>query len=193
MDKWVTDNMHDVSKFLSRIAAYRELLPLLFAFNLQNYSRYLTYHHFEFQALKHKHFSAYEQLKIYEMGASLTERKFLNIPEDLVTVVTASREVKIPGGPVQDGYSTFVEAVDGFILNKHTLGKLWRALKKKVNVKASNNHKEFSRRQKKIHEQYIQQLLGTIPVDPFDGPAQSIMSDLLMTCWKPRKLVRNFI
>ena len=122
MDKWVTDKMHDVSKFLSRIAAYRELLPLLFAFNLQNYSRYLTYHHFEFQALKHKHFSAYEQLKIYEMGASLTERKFLNIPEDLVTVVTASREVKIPGGPVQGGYSTFVEAVDGFILNKHTYG-----------------------------------------------------------------------
>ena len=48
MGKWVTDYIRDVSKFLSRIAAYRdknieldlqaqrELLPLLFAFNHQN-------------------------------------------------------------------------------------------------------------------------------------------------------------
>ena len=62
MDKWVTDYIRDGSKFLSRIAAYRdkntelhlqaerELLPLLFAFNHQNYSRYLTYHHFELEA-----------------------------------------------------------------------------------------------------------------------------------------------
>ena len=62
MGKWVTDYIRGGSKFLSRIAAYqdkntelhlqaeRELLPLLFAFNHQNYSRYLTYHHFELEA-----------------------------------------------------------------------------------------------------------------------------------------------
>ena len=88
MGKWVSDYIHDVNKYLSIIAAYRdknielhlqaqqELLPLLFAFNHQNYSRYLTYHHVKLQALKHKHFSAYEQLKTYGMGASLTGRKF---------------------------------------------------------------------------------------------------------------------
>ena len=73
MGQSVTDDIGDVSKFLSKIAAYQytntelhlqvqqELLPL-FAFNPQNYSRYLTYHHLELQALKHNNSSAYEQL-----------------------------------------------------------------------------------------------------------------------------------
>ena len=83
MDKWVTDYIHNVRKSLSRIAAYqdenielhlqaqKELLTLLFAFNHQNYSRYLTYHHIELQALKQKFFSAYEQLKTYGIRATL--------------------------------------------------------------------------------------------------------------------------
>ena len=68
MAKSVTEYVRNVRKVLSRIAAYqdqnielklqaqREFLPLLFAFNNQNYSRYLTYHHFELQALKSKNF-----------------------------------------------------------------------------------------------------------------------------------------
>ena len=59
MGQWITDYLRDVSKFLSRTAAYwnkntelhlqaqRDLLQLLFAFNHQNYSRYLKCHHFE--------------------------------------------------------------------------------------------------------------------------------------------------
>ena len=68
MAKSVTEYVRNVRKVLSRIAAYqdqnielklqaqREFLPLLFAFNNQNYSRYLTYQHFELQALKSKKF-----------------------------------------------------------------------------------------------------------------------------------------
>ena len=68
MAKSVTEYVGNVSKVLSRIAAYqdknielkvqaqREFLPLLFAFNNQNDSRCLTYHHFELQALKSKNF-----------------------------------------------------------------------------------------------------------------------------------------
>ena len=93
MGKWVSYYIRDVSKFSSRIAAYRdknterELLPLLFAFNLQNYSRCMTYHHFELQVLKHKNVPAYEQLKTYRMEVSLTRRKLLTIPGDIVTDV----------------------------------------------------------------------------------------------------------
>ena len=59
MSKWVTDCIRDISKFLSRIVVYRdkniellpeaqqEMIPLLFVANYHNYSRYLTYHHFE--------------------------------------------------------------------------------------------------------------------------------------------------
>ena len=76
------------------------------------------------------------------------------------------------------GCSTSAEAVDGFILNTHALTKLRRALKNRMNVKTSSSHKEFSHRQKKMHEQYIQQLLTIIPTDPFCGPARNIMSGL---------------
>ena len=188
MGKWVSDYIHDVSKYLSIIAAYRdknielhlqaqqELLPLLFAFNHQNYSRYLTYHHVELQALKHKHFSAYEQLKTYGMGASLTGRKFSTFPGDLVTEVTVNREVKIRSGLMRGGYSTSIETVDDFILNTHALAKLRRALKYRINVKTSSNHKEFAHGQKKMHERYFQQLLKSIPTGPSHGPARNIMS-----------------
>ena len=46
------------------------------------------------------------------MGASLIERKFPNISEDLVTEFTVNQGPKIAGGPMQGGYSTSIETVD---------------------------------------------------------------------------------
>ena len=74
-----------------------------------------------------------------------------------------------------------VEAVDAFVLNIHALAELQCALKKRMNVKTSSNHKESSHRQKKMNEQYIEQLLTSIPTDPFHGPARNIMSGLEMS------------
>ena len=154
------------------------MLLLLFGFNHQNYSRYLKYYHFELQSLKHNNSSAYKPFKIYRMGASLTRREFSTIPGDLVTEITVNQEAMIRGGLMRGGYSTSVKAVDDFILNTHALAKLRRALKNRMNVKTSSNHEEFSHGRKKMHEQYIQQLLRTIPIDPFRGAAQNIMSGL---------------
>ena len=188
MGEWVLEYIRDVSKFLSRIAAYRdknielhlqaqeELLPMLFAFNHPNYARYLTYHHYELKSLETNNASAYEQLKTYGMGASLSGKKFSTIPCDLVTEVTVNREVKVRGGPMRGGYSTSGEAVDDFVLNTHSLAKLRRALKNKMNIKTSNAHKEFSYGQKKLHEQYIKCLISNIHTDPFHGCARNIIS-----------------
>ena len=85
------------------LQAQRDLLPLLFAFNHPNYSRYLTYHHFELEGLKETNPSAYQKLEMYGMDASLTGRKFDTIPGDLVTETTVNREVKIRGGGVGGG------------------------------------------------------------------------------------------
>ena len=112
------------------------------------------------------------------MGASLTGRKFSTIRGDLVTEVTVNQEVKTRGGPMRDGYNTSVEDADDFILSTHSLAKLRRALKNRMNVKTSSNLKEFSQGPKKMHEQYIQQLLATIPTDPFHALAPNIMSGL---------------
>ena len=119
----------------------RELLPLLFAFIAINYSRSLTYHKFELQTLKHNSSSTYIQLKTYQMGAGLTGRKLSTFPGDLDTEVTISPEVKIHGGPC--GYSKSLETVDDFKLNTHVSAKLRRAQKNRMNVKTSDNHKEF--------------------------------------------------
>ena len=72
MGNWILQCITHVSAFLSQITAYREknielhlqaqrdLLPLLFAFNHQNYSRYLTIHYVELtNLLPSKNPSAY--------------------------------------------------------------------------------------------------------------------------------------
>ena len=74
MSKWILQYITDVSAFLSQINAYceknigfhlqaqRDLLLLLFAFNYQNYSRYLTTHHVELtNLLPSKNPSAYNK------------------------------------------------------------------------------------------------------------------------------------
>ena len=76
------------------------------------------------------------------------------------------------------GCSTFVEAINDFILNTHAFTKLRRPLNNRMNVKTSSNYKEFSHGQKKMHEQYIQQLLITISSNPFHGSARNLMSSL---------------
>ena len=48
-------------------------------------------------------------------------------------------EVKIHGGSMRGGYSTYLEAVDDFILDIHALAKLRHVLQR-----SSDNHKEFS-------------------------------------------------
>ena len=59
MAKWILQYITDICALLSEITAFREkniklhlqaqrdLMPLLFAFNHQNYSRYITTHHVE--------------------------------------------------------------------------------------------------------------------------------------------------
>ena len=66
MAKWILQYITDICALLSEITAFREkniklhlqaqrdLMPLLFAFNHQNYSRYITTHHVELTKLLSK-------------------------------------------------------------------------------------------------------------------------------------------
>ena len=66
MAKWILQHITDVCALLSEITAYseknielhlqaqRDLMPLLFVFNHQNYSRYITTHHVELTKLLSK-------------------------------------------------------------------------------------------------------------------------------------------
>ena len=66
-----------------QLQAQHDLLPLLFAFNHQNYSRYLTTHHVELTNIS-KNLSAYKDFQTYAIRAILSGKKFSTILGDLV-------------------------------------------------------------------------------------------------------------
>ena len=70
------------------LEAQRELLPLLFAFNNQNYSQYLATHHVVLTKLASENPLAYKNLETYGTGVSLSTKNFFRIPVDLVTEIT---------------------------------------------------------------------------------------------------------
>ena len=122
MGQWILQYITNVSALLSQIIAYhekniamylqaqRDLLPLLFPFKHQNYSRYLTTQHAELTNLPLKNPSVYKDFQTYCIGASLSGKQFSTIPGDLVTEVTITRDVKVRGGTMKGRYSTSLDA-----------------------------------------------------------------------------------
>ena len=113
------------------LQAQRDLLPLLLVFNNQNYLRYLTTHHIELTNLLLKNPSAYKDLQICGIGASLSGKKFSTTPGDLITKVTINSEVEFRGRPVR-GYSNSFDAENDFLLNSDILAELQKELKNKI-------------------------------------------------------------
>ena len=111
------------------LKAQRDLLLLLLVFN-RNYLRYLTTHHNELTNLL-KNPSAYKDLQICGIGASLSGKKFSTTPEDLMTKVTINSEVEFCRRPVR-GYSNNFDAENNFLLNSDILAELQKELKNKI-------------------------------------------------------------
>ena len=65
------------------LEAQRDLLPLLFPFNNQNYSQYLATHHAVLTKLASENPLAYKNLETYGTGASLSSKKLFRITVDL--------------------------------------------------------------------------------------------------------------
>ena len=79
MGTWVDDYIQENSLLLFEITAYREknsiylqahsdLLPLSFAFNHQNYVRFLTQYHVELPNLSFTKPQAFSDLEIFDPG-----------------------------------------------------------------------------------------------------------------------------
>ena len=156
--------------------AHSDLLPLLFAFNHQNYARYLTQHHVELTNLSIAKPQAFSDLETIGLGASLSGNTFSTIPGDLVTKVAINRQVKVRGGPMGGRYSTSINAENDFILNSHVLAKLRKELKNKMSLKTDSNHKESTPGEIKKHEEQIPGLTGSLNNydDPFYVAAQNM-------------------
>ena len=188
MGTFVVNYIKEVSAMLSFVVSFRErnmelhlealqhLVPLLFAFNHQNYARYLTYNHILLSNMKTDNPDAYDDLAKYGPGVSLSGQAFSSIPDDLVTEIGPNRESKTRGGPMRGGYSTSPEAVDTFYKNSHKVAKLRLLTKERLRIKTQNVHSETKSGAKSRHEKQVISLVEKLCTysNPFEGPAHTL-------------------
>ena len=157
------------------LQAQNDLLPLLFAFNHQDYTWCLTKHHLALTDLSIAKPQAFSDLKTFSLGASLSGYKFSSIRGDLVNEVTINREIKVRGGPMRGGYSISIDAHNDFIVNSHILSKLRKELKNKMNLKTDLNHKKSIPGEFKKHKEQIAGPIGNLKDygNPFHGAVQN--------------------
>ena len=74
-------------------------------------------------------------------GGSISGEPFSTIHGDLITETTINREVKVRGGPMRGGYSTFERTTDAFIKTSHLMAAIRRKLKEKLSYVTSSTHK----------------------------------------------------
>ena len=191
----IVEYLKDVSCLLALISSVREksierhmqaeraLLPQLFAFKHVNYARYLTYQHVTLSCLHDTNPTAWQELKDYGFGGSLSGDPFSTVQWDYITETTVNREVKTKAGPMHGGYSTSLQATDTFIKTSHLMAKVRAALKEKLHILTSSTHKEVSPGAKKTHEDSIRKLVEQMGkfLDPFaDGTARHFKTGIVV-------------
>ena len=129
------------NKFEHHLAAERQMVPLLFAYNHQNYARYLSYQQVFMSDLKHHSHPAYQDLCSHGFGASYTSGGFRSVHGDLVTE-WENREMKGTAGPYKSGFSTNVEVSQKYFATAHLHAKLQTKFREKLSIKTSSIHKE---------------------------------------------------
>ena len=165
------------NSFEKHLQAEREMLRLVFAFDHQNYARYLSYQHVMLNNLKSNSHAAYEDLRIRGFGANYSGEKFATVHGDLVTEYF-KRETKGTAGPFRSGYSTNIDITNKWIQTMHIHAKLRTAMREKLRIKTSSTHKELTDSGKSNHNKNVNSLkekLRSYKADPFsDGPAKVI-------------------
>ena len=141
--------MKDVSNLLTHIWAFRNncydsymactrsLLPQMFYYNHQNYSRYLTYHYFYVLSLSSENKAAFDDLVKFGTTACRSGQPHSRIPGDQIIEVTQNKDVKCRAGPIRLGYSTNLTSVNNWIKTSHKYAKLRDELKKYCGMRSS--------------------------------------------------------
>ena len=181
--------LRDVSAVLALVAAVREkdialhleaerdMLKHIFAFDHQNYSRYLSYQHVLLNHHQLHNSNAFQDLKERGIGANYSGSKFAAVHGDLVTEYF-NRETKGTAGPFRQGYSTNIASTNKWVNTIHIHAKLRMAMRDKVNIKTPSTHKELTDGPKKRHYKDVLSLKETLKsykANLFDnGPAKFI-------------------
>ena len=191
----IVEYLKDVSCLLALISSVREnciehhmqaeraLPPQLFAFKHLNYARYLTYQYVTLSCLHDTNPTAWQELKNYGFGGSLSGDPFPTVHGAYITETTVNREVKTKAGPMPGGYSTSLQVTDTYIKTSHLMAKVRAALKEKLHILTSSTHKEVSPGAKKKHKDSIRKLVEQMGkfLDPFtDGPVRHFKTGLVV-------------
>ena len=96
----------------------REILKLVFAFDHVNYVRYNSNQYVFLTEEKRLNSPAYQDLKHYVYGASLTGSHFSGLHGDLMTELF-NKETKGTAGPFRSGYSTDMQSVYTWVRTSH--------------------------------------------------------------------------
>ena len=195
--KMTVEYLRDVSSLLAMVSSVREgdiekhlqaerdMLKTVFAFDHQNYARYLGYQHHLLSDMKIRSTRAFQELKLRGFGANYTGSKFASVHGDLVTEYF-NRETKGNAAPFRLGYSTDIELVNKWVANTHIHTKLRMTMRDKLNMKTSSTHKELTEGGKKKHEKHVNSLKETLisyQIDPFDdGPAKVLTTGVEVDC-----------
>ncbi len=141
--------LRDISSLLALVSAVREgdfdrhlqaerdMLRFLFAFDHQNYARYLSYQHVYLSDLKLTNNAAYQDLCIRGFGANYSGDTFANVHGDLVTEYF-NKETKGTAGPFRLGYSTNLDVFNKWANNIHIHAKLRTYMREMLIIKTTS-------------------------------------------------------
>ena len=112
---------------------------------------------------------AYQDLKHYGYGASLTGSRFNGLHGVLMTELF-NKETKGAAGPFRSGYSTDMQSVNTWVRTSHIHCRLRIELKQKMRLLTFATHKELTPRRHAEHVNSLKKTLKTYQVDLFsDG------------------------
>ena len=187
--KMTIQYLKDVSNLLAMVSAVREsniekhlqaerqMLKQVFAFDHQNYARYVSYQHVFLRELQRNNHPAFRDLVVHGYGANISGQRFASIHGDLVTELY-NRETKGTAGPFRSGYSTDIQATNTWVKTAHIHAKLRVAFRDKLRFKTSSVHKELTESGMKRHNSNVDNLklkLHSYQANPFEeGHARAI-------------------
>lgn len=166
--------------FALHLASVRSMLPWFFAYDKQNYSRFLTIYWFEMMQLQHTHPQVYAALKDGEYGVQRhAKHPFAQVACDQVIEQTVNRDSKTVGGLI--GITRSKAAVHRWLLARLPRAEIAAgcfAMASRENSDPGQGHKELFESRIEVDETSVSRLCDaiTLMVNPFSSELAELIN-----------------
>ncbi len=120
--------------FERHLEAERDMLKQVFAFDHQNYARYLSFQHVFLKDSKSSRSEVYDELNKRRFRANYSGERFATVHGDLVTEYF-NRETKGTAGPFRSRFNIDINATNKLVKTVHIHAKLRLTMRDKINNK----------------------------------------------------------